>query len=110
MKEFAEGLECYVIQMDHKALEGLENVFKPAFYKMVCGENIHDGPVSLGDITEAHRFKSAGSTVHTVRALLSNPKVCNDTLDSYKISVRKLTCGIAMSSRLLDDGRVSLSE
>jgi len=104
MTESAEGLECYVVQMDHKALEGIEGVFKPAFYKVVCGENIHDGPVSMGDITEAHRFKSVGSAVNTVRALLNNPKVCNDTLDSYKISVRKLTCGVSKSARLAANG------
>jgi hypothetical protein len=110
MSESREGLECYVIQMDFKALKGLEGVFKPVFFKRFKGEDIDNGPTERGDITQAYRFSTAGEAVLTVRRLLNNPSVCNDTLDSYEISIRKLVCGVAMSARLSDDGRVSLFE
>lgn len=110
MSESREGLECYVIQMDFKALEGLEGMLKPAFLKEFKGEDTNNCPIELDDITKAYRFPTAGHAVLIVRRLLNNPSVCNDTLDSYNISVRKLVCGIAMSARLSDDGRVSLSE
>lgn len=105
-----EGLECYVIQMDFKDLKGLEDVLKPVFFKKFKSEDIDNGPAELGDITQAHRFATAGNAISTVRRLLNNPSVCNDTLDSYEISIRKLVCGVAKSARLSDDGRVSLSE
>lgn len=110
MRESMEGLECYVIQMDVKALKGLEGVLKPVFFKKFKSEDIDNGPTELGDITQAHRFPTAGEAVRTVRRLLNNPSVCNDTLDSYEISIRKLVCGVAMSARLSDHGVVSLFE
>ena len=108
MGESMEGLECYVIQMDLKALEGCERILKPMFFKKYSGEDNNNCPIELGDITQAYRFPTAGHAVLIVRRLLNNPSVCNDTLDSYNISIRKLVCGIAMSARLSDDGRVSL--
>ena len=108
MGESREGLECYVIQMDFKALKGLEDRFKPAFFKKYNGEDTDNCPIETGDITQAYRFSTAGEAVLIVRRLLNNPSVCNDTLDSYAISIRKLVCGIAMSARLSDDGGVSL--
>lgn len=106
MSESREGLECYVIQMDSKALE--EGTLKPMFFKKYDGENINNCPIEIGDITQAYRFSTAGEAALTVRRLLGNPLVCNDTENSYAISIRKLVCGIAMSARLSDDGRVSL--
>ena len=108
MGESREGLECYVIQMDYKASEGCDRMLKPLFFKQYNGEDTNNCPVGIGGITEAYRFSTAGEAALTVRRLLLNPTVCNDTLDSYDISIRKLVCGIAMSARLLDDGRVSL--
>lgn len=108
MSESREGLECYVIQMDFKALEGCEGILKPMFFKKYNGEDTNNCPIEIGDITQAYRFSTAGEAALTVRRLLGNPSVCNDTENSYAISIRKLVCGIAMSARLSDDGRVSL--
>lgn len=106
MGESREGLECYVIQVDSKALE--DGILKPRFFKKYSGEDTNNCPIEIGGITQAYRFSTAGEAALTVRRLLGNPSVCNDTENSYAISIRKLVCGIAMSARLSDDGRVSL--
>lgn len=105
-----EGLECYVIEMRFQGYGEQEHLFGPTFYKTFLGRDVFDGQIVTGDITQAHRFPTAGSAVNIVRGLLNNPLVCNNTKNSYAISIRKLVCGIAKSARLSDNGLVSLFE
>lgn len=102
--ESMEGLECYVIQMRFKGHGMSEDPFKPQFLKTFCEKDISDGVPPIGGILEAYRFSTPGDALWTVRRLLSNPAVCNDTPNSYEVYIRKLQCGAAKSARLADDG------
>lgn len=102
--ESMEGLECYVIQMRFKGHGMSEDPFKPQFLKTFRGQDVHNGQIVTGDITQAYRFSTPGDALWAVRRLLSNPAVCNDTPNSYEVYIRKLLCGVARRVRLADDG------
>jgi len=105
MAESAEGVVCYVIGMKYKGYTDLERAcVLPAFFKTFHGQGLHNGRITTGSITEANRFPTEAAAMTVVRLLLLNPTVCNDTQNSYEISVCQLKCGVSKSARLAANG------